>query len=160
MQAIPGQSRAFAGAPDDAMPFSRPSAPPALVRMEGPGPPGTAPVGRRPRSARVRLLQAASAGFVSVLLLALAIQGPWNANVLAFALSAVEASEGEEVATPSAIERIRHRRPQDSAPAPPLWAMPRLDENQPLRAAFRSGPVFVDSRSGKQRVYLLRHLLI
>jgi len=26
--------------------------------------------------------------------------------------------------------------------------------------AFRADPVFVDSRSGKQRVYLLRHLLI
>jgi hypothetical protein len=97
---------------------------------------------------------------VSVLLLAIAVQGAWNANVLASARSAVEASEGEEATTPTAIQRVRSRRPRHVDSASPAHAARRLDDTLPLRLAWTSTPVAVDSRSGRQRVHLLRHLLI
>lgn len=108
----------------------------------------------------VRLLGRGGLGLVSMLLLALAIQGPWNTSMLAGALFAVEASEGEEAATRTATERIQSPRKQEHDPSPPVWASPRLDETESFGVAQHSAPVFVDSRSGKQRVYLLRHLLI
>jgi hypothetical protein len=116
---------------------------------------------RRPRRAAwIRLLQAVGAGGLSVLLLAIAVQGAWNANVLASSRSAVEASEGEEATTPTAIQRVRGRRPRSLDSASPARTAHRFDDALPLRLAWTSTPVAVDSRSGRQRVHLLRHLLI
>lgn len=123
---------------------------------QDPAPPRPAPLAG---ASSLPLRRTASAGLVGVLLLVLASQGAWTGNVVALAPFAVETSE-EEVTTPTTIERVRQRRQQGADPSPPSWAVSRLDAAHPPGLAWKSEPVVVDSRSGRQRVYLLRHLLI